>query len=237
MLLALSLAKLQSPSLPMLWGPMLSQPQGPARMNKLPRLMRPLAQIQYHYQGMRTLLQWPVSQTYEESKVLTGSLHTIPDIHRLFNLHKCDWIAGDPGTYSEEIFWEFYASYAATLCGLISKQSKPISQDPLTSTMVSPTKADNQLTCDKAVIVAALVAGVDIDFARMLLAEIHERPFKTSTTYPFPYHIDIVPASSSQDASRAPSSSRSTPPLGATVVPLARLHKLEAQMATLLHHI
>ena len=34
--------------------------------------------------------------------------------------------------------------------------------------------------------VAALVAGVEIDFARILLAEIHERAFKTSTTYPFP---------------------------------------------------
>ncbi|KAG5571639.1 hypothetical protein H5410_061405, partial [Solanum commersonii] len=51
---------------------------------------------------------------------------------------------------------------------------------------VSPTKADNQLTWDKVVMVAALVAGVEIDFARMLLAEIHERAFKTSTTYPFP---------------------------------------------------
>uniref|UniRef100_M1DQZ6 Integrase core domain containing protein n=1 Tax=Solanum tuberosum TaxID=4113 RepID=M1DQZ6_SOLTU len=35
----------------------------------------------------------------------------------------------------------------------------------------------------------------------------------------------------------APSSSRSTPQLGANVVPLARVQKLEAQMATLLHHI
>uniref|UniRef100_M1DGP2 Integrase core domain containing protein n=1 Tax=Solanum tuberosum TaxID=4113 RepID=M1DGP2_SOLTU len=33
------------------------------------------------------------------------------------------------------------------------------------------------------------------------------------------------------------SSSRSTPQLGAIVVPLARVHKLEAQLATLLHHI
>ncbi|KAG5610245.1 hypothetical protein H5410_021526 [Solanum commersonii] len=33
--------------------------------------------------------------------------------------------------------------------------------------------------------VARLVAGVEIDFARMLLAEIHEMAFKTSTTYPF----------------------------------------------------
>ncbi|KAG5580221.1 hypothetical protein H5410_050848 [Solanum commersonii] len=51
---------------------------------------------------------------------------------------------------------------------------------------VSPTKADNQVMWDRAVIVAALVAGVEIDFARMLLAEIHERAFRTSTTYPFP---------------------------------------------------
>uniref|UniRef100_M1DN05 Integrase core domain containing protein n=1 Tax=Solanum tuberosum TaxID=4113 RepID=M1DN05_SOLTU len=34
-----------------------------------------------------------------------------------------------------------------------------------------------------------------------------------------------------------PSSSRSTSQLGATVVPLARVQKLEAQIATLLHHI
>jgi len=39
----------------------------------------------------------------EERKVLTGSLHTIPDIHQLFNLHKCDWMDRDPGTYSEDI--------------------------------------------------------------------------------------------------------------------------------------
>ncbi|XP_049378326.1 uncharacterized protein LOC125843145 [Solanum stenotomum] len=43
--------------------------------------------------------------------------------------------------------------------------------------------------------------------------------------------------SSSQAASVAPSSSRSTPQLGATVVPMARVQKLKAQMAKLLHHI
>uniref|UniRef100_M1DG99 Integrase core domain containing protein n=1 Tax=Solanum tuberosum TaxID=4113 RepID=M1DG99_SOLTU len=123
---------------------------------------------------------------------------------------------------------------------------------------VSPTKADNQVTWDRAVMVAAMVAGVEINFARMLLAEIQERAFKTSTTYPFPClifncagtrecrsgivivlpdHTDTVPASSSKPASRAPSSSQSTPQLGDTVFPLARVQKLEAQMATLLHHI
>uniref|UniRef100_M1DS39 Integrase core domain containing protein n=1 Tax=Solanum tuberosum TaxID=4113 RepID=M1DS39_SOLTU len=52
-----------------------------------------------------------------------------------------------------------------------------------------------------------------------------------------PDHSDTVPASSFQAASMAPSLSRSTPQLGATVVPFARVQKLEAQMATLLHHI
>ncbi|KAG5615758.1 hypothetical protein H5410_015582 [Solanum commersonii] len=153
------------------------------------------------------------------------------------------------------------------LSGSISKRSKPLAQDPLTSTLVrgcpvdispatirrfiygptadgelaewvaaprlgirkatlsfmakffwllvrnrvSPTKADNQVTWDRAVMVVALVAGVDIDFARMLLAEIHERAFRTSTTYPFPCLIFRQ-----QDS---------------------EVQKLEAQMATLLHHI
>uniref|UniRef100_M1DM46 Integrase core domain containing protein n=1 Tax=Solanum tuberosum TaxID=4113 RepID=M1DM46_SOLTU len=163
----------------------------------------------------------------EERRVLTRSLHTVSNIHRLFNLHKCDWMVRDAGTYSEEIVREFYAAYPAILRGSISKQSKPIAQDSLTSTMVrggervewvatprlgirkatlnfvakffwllmrnrvSPTKADNQLTWDRAVMVVALVAGLEIDFARMLLAEIHERAFKTSTTYPFPWTLDI----------------------------------------------
>uniref|UniRef100_M1DLE4 Integrase core domain containing protein n=1 Tax=Solanum tuberosum TaxID=4113 RepID=M1DLE4_SOLTU len=164
---------------------------------------------------------------------------------RRSQLHKCDWMARDPGTYSEEIVREFYASYAATLRGSIDKRSKHIAQDPITSTMVrgfpvdishatisrflygsgpdhtwdlntaefdyrwdvvrsgaftrnaeqrepvilwlakyitadgerpewviapqvSPTKADNQLTLDKAVMVATLVAELEIDFARML---------------------------------------------------------------------
>ncbi|KAG5594814.1 hypothetical protein H5410_036046 [Solanum commersonii] len=249
----------------MLQGPMPNHPPGLKRMIKQPRLMRQLAR--------------------KERKVLTGSLHTVPDFHWLFNLHKCDWMARDPRTYSEEIVWEFYVFYAATFCGSISKRSKPLTQAPLTSTLVrgcpmdispatirrflygpiaghswslntaefdyrwdimrsgafqrnaeqreavilwlarytdadgeraewvaaprlgirkatltfvakffwllvrnrvSPTKADNQVTWDRAVMVAALVARVEIDFARMLLAEIHERAFRTSTTYSFP---------------------------------------------------
>ncbi|KAG5576288.1 hypothetical protein H5410_056422 [Solanum commersonii] len=126
----------------MLRGPTPSQPQGPTRMNKKPRLMRPLASGQYQYEGMRILPQWPASQANEERRVLTVSLHTVPDIHQLFNLHKCDWMARDPGTYSEEIVREFYASYAAPLHGSISKQSKPIAKDPLTSTVVRGCSVD-----------------------------------------------------------------------------------------------
>uniref|UniRef100_M1DHR8 Integrase core domain containing protein n=1 Tax=Solanum tuberosum TaxID=4113 RepID=M1DHR8_SOLTU len=79
----------------------------------------------------------------EEHRVLTRSLHTVPDIHRLFKIHKCDWMARDLGTYSEEIVREFYASYAATLRGSIDKRAKPTAQDPITSTMVRVRVADS----------------------------------------------------------------------------------------------
>ena len=46
---------------------------------------------------------------------------------------------------------------------------------------------------------------------------------------------DTTPVESIPGGSTALSSSRSIP--YATLVPLARVHKLEAQMATLLHHI
>uniref|UniRef100_M1DID1 Integrase core domain containing protein n=1 Tax=Solanum tuberosum TaxID=4113 RepID=M1DID1_SOLTU len=51
---------------------------------------------------------------------------------------------------------------------------------------VSPTQADNVLTWDRAVMVATLVAGMVVDFAHMLILEIHERAFKATTTLPFP---------------------------------------------------
>ncbi|KAG5585173.1 hypothetical protein H5410_045607 [Solanum commersonii] len=48
---------------------------------------------------------------------------------------------------------------------------------------------------------------------------------------------DEHPTSSSQTASHAPSSSRATALFETTMIPLARVQKFEAQMATLLHHI
>jgi len=48
---------------------------------------------------------------------------------------------------------------------------------------------DNIVTLDIAVMVAALVAGLDINFPRLLLGELHEKTFKTTTIYPFPCMI------------------------------------------------
>uniref|UniRef100_M1DYJ7 Integrase core domain containing protein n=1 Tax=Solanum tuberosum TaxID=4113 RepID=M1DYJ7_SOLTU len=272
----------------------------------------------------------------EERRVLTRSLHAVLDIQRLFNLHKCDWMARDLGTYSEEIVREFYASYAATLHGSISKRSNPLAQDPLTSTLVrgypidispatirrflygpttghswsvntaefdyrwdivksgafqrnaeqrevvllwlaryiaadgerlewvaaprlgiqkatlnfvakffwllvrnrvSPTKADNQVTWDRAANVAAPRREPQVEVPP-LGADLGDTVGKAQGgNLSIPDHTDTVPGSSSQAASMAPSSSRSTPQLGATIFPLARVQKLEAQMATLLHHI
>uniref|UniRef100_M1DAM2 Integrase core domain containing protein n=1 Tax=Solanum tuberosum TaxID=4113 RepID=M1DAM2_SOLTU len=129
-------------------------------------------------------------------------------------------MARDPGTYSEEIVREFYVSYAATLRGLISKRLKPLAQDPLTSTMVR---------------------GCPVDISPATISRFLYGPTTVGQAQggdpSIPDHTDIVPASSAQAASMDPSSSRSAPQLGATVVPLARVQKLEAQIATLLHHI
>uniref|UniRef100_M1DH42 Integrase core domain containing protein n=1 Tax=Solanum tuberosum TaxID=4113 RepID=M1DH42_SOLTU len=46
-----------------------------------------------------------------------------------------------------------------------------------------------------------------------------------------------TPSSHSQAASQAPSSSRATPSSGSVAVPVDRVQKLEAQMATLLQHV
>lgn len=51
---------------------------------------------------------------------------------------------------------------------------------------LSPSKVHNVLIGDRAVILAVLVAGVDIDFSWMILVETHKRALQTSTTYPFP---------------------------------------------------
>ena len=169
---------------------------------------------------------------------------------------------------------------------------------------LSPTAADNIVTWVRAVLMVAMIAGFEVDFAWLLQEFMHERAFKVTTTYPFPFMIfslcrsagvpiwhvdqlktplgivdvglirdegnelaprrgprpempplgdiladtvaqartatqaastDTTPVESIPGSSTAPSSSRSAP-LPA-LVPLARVQKLEAQIATLLHHI
>uniref|UniRef100_M1DUI5 Integrase core domain containing protein n=1 Tax=Solanum tuberosum TaxID=4113 RepID=M1DUI5_SOLTU len=59
-------------------------------------------------------------------------------------------------------------------------------------TRLSPTQVDNVISWDRVVMLATLVAGLAIGFARILIALIHERAFKTTTTLPFPcliFHI------------------------------------------------
>ena len=54
---------------------------------------------------------------------------------------------------------------------------------------LSPTAADNIVTWDRAVLIAAIIAGFEVDFAWLLQAVMHERDFKVTTTYPFPCMI------------------------------------------------
>ncbi|TMW82926.1 hypothetical protein EJD97_003840 [Solanum chilense] len=54
---------------------------------------------------------------------------------------------------------------------------------------LSPTADDNIVTWDRAVLMAAMIAGFEVDFAWLLLALMHERAFKFTTTYPFPCMI------------------------------------------------
>ncbi|KAG5580958.1 hypothetical protein H5410_051585 [Solanum commersonii] len=239
MLQALSPSMFQGPSLPMLWGPMPSQPQGLAITNKQPHLTRPLAQscpVDISQANISRYLYWPTTGH-------SWSLNTVEFDYR-WDIVRSGAFQRNAEQREAVILW--LAKYIVA----VGERTEWVA-----TLGVSPTKANNQLTWDRAVMVAALVVGVDIDFVRMLLAEIHEKAFKTSTTYPFPclifqlckdfgvpiwhcdrepqvevpplgadladtvgqsqgddpiipYHSDTFPASSSQAASMAPSSSR-----------------------------
>ena len=71
---------------------------------------------------------------------------------------------------------------------------------------LSPTNVDNIVTWDREVFLAAMIAGFEVDFTWLLQAVMHERDFKSTTTYPFPcmvfalcrsagvpvWHIDMI---------------------------------------------
>ena len=54
---------------------------------------------------------------------------------------------------------------------------------------LSPTAVDNIVTSDRVVLMAAMIAGFEVDFAWLLQEVMHEREFKVTTTYPFPCMI------------------------------------------------
>ena len=53
---------------------------------------------------------------------------------------------------------------------------------------LSPMAADNIVTWDRAVLMAAMIAGFEVDFAWPLQAVMHERAFKVTKYLPFPVH-------------------------------------------------
>ena len=53
---------------------------------------------------------------------------------------------------------------------------------------LSPTAADN-IVRDHVVLMAAMIAGFEVDFAWLLQEVIHERDFNITTSYPFPCMI------------------------------------------------
>ena len=50
---------------------------------------------------------------------------------------------------------------------------------------LSHTAAENIVTWDRVVLMAAMIAEFEVDFAWILQAVMHERAFKVTTTYPF----------------------------------------------------
>ena len=71
---------------------------------------------------------------------------------------------------------------------------------------LSPTCVDIIVTWDRAVLMASMVEGFEVDFSWLLQAVVHERDFKVTTTYTFPcmvfelcrsvgvlvWHIDVI---------------------------------------------
>ena len=50
-----------------------------------------------------------------EQRVLTGSLHIVLKVHKMFTRQKLEWMARSLESYREEVVREFYDSYVATL--------------------------------------------------------------------------------------------------------------------------
>src|ERR1051325_7182049 len=54
---------------------------------------------------------------------------------------------------------------------------------------IRPTMADNDVTLERAVLLASVLAGYEIDLARVIADHLHESAFHFSTSLPFPVMI------------------------------------------------
>ena len=54
---------------------------------------------------------------------------------------------------------------------------------------LSPIVADNIVTLDRVVLMAAMISGFKVDFTWLLQTFMHKRAFKDTSTYPFPCMI------------------------------------------------
>lgn len=77
--------------------------------------------------------------------------------------------------------WNFQKKFQAFLRGVTTAKFFCA----VVRTRLSPTQVDNVVTWDRAVMLATLMAGLELDFARIVITEIHEKAFKTTTTLPF----------------------------------------------------
>uniref|UniRef100_M1DAV3 Putative plant transposon protein domain-containing protein n=1 Tax=Solanum tuberosum TaxID=4113 RepID=M1DAV3_SOLTU len=87
--------------------------------------------------------------------------------------------------------------YAATLKNALLQQAKELDHPPLyphkygTSPLCA-TMANNHLTLERAVMIARLMAGHEFNIAQVIIAEIHEREFRKTTTLLFPFLIFML---------------------------------------------
>lgn len=57
---------------------------------------------------------------------------------------------------------------------------------------LSPISTNNMLTWDRVILIISLIVGLDIDFARWIQAEIHERAFQKFTILLFPSLVQTL---------------------------------------------
>uniref|UniRef100_M1DL65 Integrase core domain containing protein n=1 Tax=Solanum tuberosum TaxID=4113 RepID=M1DL65_SOLTU len=82
----------------------------------------------------------------EERKVLIGSLHTMPDIHRLFQKHKCEWMARKLGTKLDSLRADLDAILAPPMNVPESAPTAPV-DDMVLDALHSEDTPQSESTC------------------------------------------------------------------------------------------